>query len=325
MCDLSDMDLLDNALSSASEFHAPVLVREVCELLCDSNLILDGTLGGGGHSEALLLKGHRVVGVDRDMGALKEASQRLKSFIADGRFEAVFGNHDAIDSVGELEGRSFDGILLDLGVSSHQLDSDGRGFSFRPGVELDMRMDQSRGDTAAEYLNTVPEGELAEALRDYGDEPKARRMAREIVRRRERKPFEISDDLVGAIRSVLGPRSGASDFARIFQAVRIVVNDEIGGIRTGLAALRDRLSPGGVIAVITYHSGEDRAVKQAFREWSSPCTCPPRAPVCMCGAISLGEAITRKPIVPRDEEMSLNPRARSAHLRAWRRASDDRR
>lgn len=307
-----------------SPWHAPVLVEEVCAALAGAARVLDGTLGGGGHSQALLDRGHIVTGLDRDATAIAEARARLAAYEAGGRFEAVQGNHDAIDEIAALEGRVWDGILLDLGVSSQQLDADARGFSFRPGVALDMRMDPSAAMDAATWLNDSDEGTLAATFKEAGDEPKARRLAREIVHRRARAPFATSDDLVGAIRAVLGPRSGPGDFARLFQAVRIAVNDELGGLARGLAALRDRLTPGGVLAVISYHSGEDRTVKHLFRDWSRACTCPPRHPFCTCGGVALGETVTRRPIDASPEEMAANPRARSAHLRVWRRAGGGR-
>jgi 16S rRNA (cytosine1402-N4)-methyltransferase len=297
-----------------------VLVAEICDLLAESPRILDGTLGGGGHTEALLVRGHQVTGLDRDATALTIARARLAAWEASGAFEAVQGNHDEINAIPALENRTWDGILLDLGVSSRQLDDDERGFSFRPGVALDMRMDPSAPMTAADWLNTSAEAELQAVFKEAGDEPKARRLAREILHRRERTPFATSDDLVGAIRAVLGPRSGPGDFARLFQAVRIAVNDELGGLTRGLVSLRERLVPGGVLAVIAYHSGEDRAVKHAFRDWSTACTCPPKHPICTCGGVALGETLTRKPVLAQESEIAMNGRARSAHLRVWRRA-----
>lgn len=303
-----------------SVWHAPVLVDAVCEALRDASEVLDGTLGGGGHTAALLDGGHHVVGLDRDPTALAAARARLAPHPHASKFEAVQGNHDAVDEIPALAGRMFDGILLDLGVSSRQIDDDARGFSFRPGVTLDMRMDPEGERTAASWLNESEPEEIERVLREAGDEPKARRMAKEIVHRRERSPFAISDDLVGAIRAVLGPRSGPGEFARLFQAVRIAVNDELGGLARGLVTLRERLRPGGVFAVITYHSGEDRIVKHAFRDWSTACTCPPRQPICTCGGVALGELVTRKPIDADSAEIARNARARSAHFRVWRRA-----
>jgi 16S rRNA (cytosine1402-N4)-methyltransferase len=230
-------------------------------------------------------------------------------------------NYADIDHVPELADRHFDGILLDLGVSSHQLDDEGRGFTFRPGASLDMRMGSDATQTAAEFLNEAPEGEIVWVLREYGDERRAHRLGREIVRRRETRPFATSDDLVGAIRGALGPQSGPADFARLFQALRIAVNDELKGLERALPMLRDRLTPGGTIAVIAYHSGEDRVVKHAFRDWSTACTCPPRQPICTCGGVALGTLVTKRAITATPEEIHSNPRARSARLRAWRSAA----
>jgi 16S rRNA (cytosine1402-N4)-methyltransferase len=308
------------ASSFDSTWHAPVLVNEVLAALAGCEEVLDGTLGGGGHSAALLAARHRVTGVDRDPTALAEARTRLAKAERDGSFRGVAGNHDEIDAIAELDGATFDGILLDLGVSSRQIDEESRGFSFREGVALDMRMDTATEMTAARFLNESEEAEIARVLKEYGDEPKARRMSREIVRRRERTPFAISEDLVGAIRAVLGSRSGPGDFARLFQAIRIAVNDELGGLGRGLVTLRDRLRPGGTFAVISYHSGEDRLVKHSFRDWSTGCTCPPRQPICTCGGKALGTGVTRKAITASDAEIATNPRARSARFRIWRKA-----
>jgi 16S rRNA (cytosine1402-N4)-methyltransferase len=202
-------------------------------------------------------------------------------------------------------------------VSSHQLDVEGRGFTFRPGAPLDMRM-EGRGSSAAELLNRLGEDALERLFADYGDERRARRLAREVVRRRERTPFAVSDDLVNAIRAVLGPRAGPGEFARLFQAVRIAVNDELAGLERALPAFRDALESRGALAVITYHSGEDRLVKLAFREWASACICPPHQPVCTCRGRPLGRLEPRKPIVPSESEVAANPRARSAKLRIFR-------
>jgi 16S rRNA (cytosine1402-N4)-methyltransferase len=208
-------------------------------------------------------------------------------------------------------------ILLDLGVSSRQLDETGRGFTFRPGAPLDMRMER-RGASAAEVLNEADGETLRRIFSEYGDERHARRLAREIVRRRERTRFTVSDDLVNAIRATLGPRAGPSEFARLFQAVRIAVNDELEGLARALPAFRDSLEQGGGLGVITYHSGEDRLVKLAFREWATACVCPPHQPVCTCRGRPLGRLEPRKPVLPPDEEIAANPRARSAKLRIFR-------
>ncbi len=314
-----------------SAYHAPALVREVVDGLGGAATVLDGTLGGGGHAAALLATGARVDGIDRDPDAVAAALMRLADAARSGRFRAFVANFAALDRVPALEGLRYTGVLLDLGVSSHQLDDPARGFSFRRGEPLDMRMRASgitgargeepaaRGTTAAELLNTAGERELATMFREFADEPKAARLARTIIHRRERQLLATSDDLVDAIRSALGPRSGPPDFARLFQAVRMAVNDERQALETALPAIRDRLFPGGRLAVISYHSGEDRIVKHAFRAWST-CRCPSRQPMCTCGG-PLGHVVTRRPLVANAGEIERNPRARSAKLRIWERAA----
>lgn len=302
----------------ATEYHAPVLAAPVLALLAGAARVLDGTLGGGGHALALLESGARVTALDRDPQAIAAASARLTRYGPEGAFRAVQGNFAdpaALDAAGPAP---FDGILLDLGVSSHQLDDAARGFSFREGAPLDMRMGEDAVETAAEWLDRTEEPEMARVFREYADEPHAGRLAREIVRRRATRGFVTADDLVGAIRGAFGPRSGAPEFARIFQAVRIAVNDELAGIARALPRLRDRLAPGGTIVVISYHSGEDRLVKHAFREWSAACVCPPKYPVCTCRGRPLGTTLTRKALTADALETASNPRARSARLRAWR-------
>ena len=305
-----------------TSYHAPVMVEEVLTLLGRAKEVLDCTLGGGGHSEALLAAGASVTALDQDETAIDEARKRLAAQQGAGRFRAFRGNFSDIDQLPEVTRRNFDGVLADLGVSSHQIDSDARGFSFRPGALLDMRMDSRCTTTAADLLNTLDEADLTRLFRDYGDEPRASRLAREIVRRRQRRPMRVSDDLVDAIRGSFGPRSGPADFARLFQAVRIAVNDELSALERALPLLRNRLSPGGVVAVIAYHSGEDRIVKNAFREWSRECVCPPKQLQCTCGGHNaLGQLITKKAIKASAEEIEKNPRSRSARLRAWRKAA----
>ena len=304
----------------ASEYHAPVLADEVVRLLAGARSVLDGTLGGGGHSLALLESGADVTAIDRDPEAINAARRRLASHESDGRFRTVLGNYADVDRIPELEGRRFDGILLDLGVSSHQLDDPLRGFSFREGVPLDMRMGTDAVRDAATLLSSADEMELGAIFREYADERRAMRLAREITRRRANRPFATSDDLVGAIRGALGPRTGPADFARLFQAVRIAVNDEIGGLERALDRLRERLQPEGILVVIAYHSGEDRVVKNAFRDWSASCICPPRQPRCTCRGHALGTLVTKRPVTAAPEEADRNPRARSARLRAWRSA-----
>lgn len=301
-----------------SPYHAPVLVEEIGELYRSCRHVLDGTLGGGGHSAALLDLGVTVTGLDRDPAAIEAARSRLADEEASGRFRALLGNFAAIDEIAEVRGTLFDGILLDLGVSSHQVDTLARGFSFREGAPLDMRMGGNGGIDAATVLSMTEERELARIFREFADEPRAPRLAREIVRRRRVRPLETSDDLVGAIRGALGPRTGPADFARLFQAVRIVVNDELASLERALPVLRDRLEPGGILGIIAYHSGEDRLVKQAFRDWSASCVCPPRLPRCACRGRALGGLVFRKPISASLAESTANPRSRSARFRAWR-------
>lgn len=304
-----------------SSYHAPVMVEEVLALFKGSPLVLDCTLGGGGHSEALLSSGATVVAVDRDETAITEARKRLAAYEASGRFLAFRGNFADLESIPGLRDQSFNGILADLGVSSHQIDADERGFSFRPRALLDMRMDRRSTGTAADLLNTLDEAELTRIFHEYGDEPRARRIAREITRRRDRTPMRVSDDLVDAIRGALGARSGPGDFARLFQAVRIAVNDELASLERALPTLRDRLEANGLMAIISYHSGEDRLVKHTMRDWSLACICPPKQLHCTCRGHALGEVITKRALTASAEETAANPRARSARLRAWRKAA----
>ena len=301
-----------------SAYHSPVLANEVVSMLAGARRVLDGTLGGGGHSLALLEAGADVTAIDRDPRALDAAGVRLAPYAHAGRFRAYEGNYAYPERIGELDGVRFDGILLDLGVSSRQLDDAARGFSFRAGAPLDMRMGPDAAVDAKTLLDETDERELIRIFKEYGDEPRAGRLAREVVRRRETRSFETSDDLVNAIRGALGPKTDAGDFARLFQAVRIAVNGELGDLERALPALRDRLQPGGVMAVIAYHSGEDRIVKNAMRDWSTACVCPPRQPFCTCGGKARGRLLSRKAIVADAGETARNPRSRSARLRGYR-------
>lgn len=305
-------------------YHVPVLLAEVEALFVGASNILDCTLGGGGHTAALLESGMRVTGIDRDPRALAAARERLSDRERAGSFRALLGNYADLEGAGLAYSELFDGILLDLGVSSHQFDDLSRGFTFREGAPLDMRMGEDADQDAAELLNTIDEVDLSALLRAYADEPRAARLAREITRRRERRPFATADDLVDAIRAVLGPRSGPPDFARIFQAIRIAVNNELDGLERALPKLRDRLTSGGVLAIISYHSGEDRLVKNAFRDWSASCTCPPRQPMCLCRGVALGKTLTKRPTLAGESEIDSNTRARSARLRAWRSVPSER-
>jgi len=296
--------------------HVPVLLAPILEMAAGAMRVVDGTLGHGGHAEALLAAGATaLLGIDRDPEAIAIASERLV-----GRpFTPLLATYSSADALEAIAAFAPDFILLDLGVSSRQLDDTERGFSFREGAPLDMRMGPD-APTAAAWLAMVGQDELTRVLRDYADERRPGRMASEILRRRDSRPFVTSDDLVGAIRAVLGPRSGPGEFARIFQAVRIAVNDELAGLERALPVMRDALAPGGSLAVISYHSGEDRLVKHAFRDWSAGCTCPPAFPQCVCGHLPLGEAVPRRAVVASEVEVQSNPRARSARLRRFRRA-----
>ena len=292
--------------------HQPVLLEAVLAQAAGARRVVDATLGDGGHAEGFRRAGAEVLGIDRDPQAIAASRARLG---AEGirYLQAVYSDAEALAAVAAFRPEF---ILLDLGVSSRQLDEAERGFTFRPSAPLDMRMGRE-GPSAADFLNRATEEELDRVFQEYGDERLHRRLAREVVRRRERRPFALSDDLVNAIRAVLGARAGPSEFARLFQAVRIATNDELSGLADALPAFRDALEPGGRLAVITYHSGEDRLVKRQFREWASACVCPPGQPVCTCRGHPLGRLTPRKPILPEADEVARNPRARSAHLRIF--------
>ena len=313
---------VEGRMEEPEAFHRPVMVEEVLEILeeADEGLILDGTVGGGGHAEAMLERWprRRVLGVDRDPEALRSAQERLDRFGPRIRLLNM-GFHEAPDdAVVRQEGLA--GALLDLGISSWQLDSLHRGFAFRSGVPLDMRM-EGRGPSAADLLNQADEGALAGIFREYGEERRARGLARAVVRRRRDRPFRTSDDLVGAMRAALNRSPSPRDKARIFQALRIAVNREMESLERGLERIREALNAGGVLVALAYHSLEDRRVKEAFREWSRACVCPPGLPVCRCRGRALGSWLVKGPRRPSPEEVRENPRARSARLRAWRKAA----
>jgi len=306
-----------------SGYHEPVLADEAIELLSPAGdgVYLDGTVGGGGHARLLLerCRSCRLLAVDRDPEAIEEARRALAEYTDRVRFRAVRFDQ-ATDDI-EVRDRGLDGALLDLGVSSRQIDADRRGFTFRTGAPLDMRMEME-GRSAAELLAESDEDELAELFRRYGEERGARRLARTLVRRRSEHPVRTSDDLVEAYEASRGGRPATpADKARIFQALRIAVNEELASLEAALPAIREALNAGGVLVVIAYHSLEDRIVKHAFREWSRRCVCPPRLPVCRCRGRALGETLTKKPVRPSEAEVDANPRARSARLRAWRKAA----
>jgi 16S rRNA (cytosine1402-N4)-methyltransferase len=278
-------------------------------------VFLDGTLGGGGHSEALLEAGARVVGLDRDRESLEHAARRLAGY--GDRFLAVHGNFADAAELPEVRAAApFDGALLDLGVSSHQLDLPGRGFSFRQDGPLDMRMDPSSGEPAALLVNTASEAELTGLFREYGEEPQARRVARAIVAERERLPFTRTGQLAALIEKILGRRGRSHPATRVFQALRIAINDEIGSLRRALVAIPPLLRTGARFAVITFHSLEDRLVKTLFRAGSEQWLDRPEWPAPRPNPAWRFRDLTRKPVAASGAETDRNPRARSARLRA---------
>ncbi|WP_419949321.1 16S rRNA (cytosine(1402)-N(4))-methyltransferase RsmH [Candidatus Palauibacter sp.] len=305
--------------------HTPVMPDEVTRLLRPERggVFLDATIGGAGHAIRLLEaeSAVRVIGIDRDAEAIEAAKARLAPLGE--RVTLVRANFRDLgrpEFAGEVEGVT--GALMDLGVSSHQIDRQARGFSFRPGTPLGMRMDGAKRRTsAADLLNRADEKELGRVFRD-GEERRWRALSREVVRRRKIRPFSTSDDLVAALSAVLGRPAQEKQQARLFQALRIAVNDELAALGEGLDGIRGRLAPGGRLVVLSYHSLEDRIVKHAFRAWSAECLCPPGLPECRCRGTSLGRIVTRRPLRPTAEEVARNPRARSARLRAWEKRSE---
>lgn len=301
----------------APDWHEPVLRAEVLALLqpAPGRVYLDGTLGGGGHAGALLAAGARVVGLDRDREALDHASARLACF--GDRFSAVQANFaDAAVVPAVLAAAPYDGALLDLGVSSHQLDTPDRGFSFRHDGPLDMRMDPHCGEPAALLVNSAGEAELTRLFREYGEEPQARRVARSIVAERERLPFTRTAQLAALIEKVLGRRGRVHPATRVFQALRIAVNDELGSLRRALVAIPPLLKAGARFVIITFHSLEDRAVKTLFRAGSERWLDRPEWPSPRPNPGYRFRDLTRKPLAAEETETKRNPRARSARLRA---------
>jgi 16S rRNA (cytosine1402-N4)-methyltransferase len=306
--------------------HLPVLLNECLDGLGikPTGVYLDCTLGGAGHSSEILKRlgpGGLLVGIDRDADAIEAATQRLSSVETQARFCCLHGNfHDA---PALLEGakidRGLDGILVDLGVSSHQLDVRERGFSYHDDAPLDMRMDRGQPRTAKDIVNGWSEDELNRILRDYGEEKWARQIARVICDRRKAAPVETTSQLVAIVDAAIPKKfrtgDGSHPARRTFQALRIAVNDELDPLEPSLRTLVGLLNPGGRLCVITFHSLEDRIVKNTFRSLADPCTCPKSFPVCVCGKKPVVKPITRKPVTARPEELANNPRARSASLR----------
>jgi 16S rRNA (cytosine1402-N4)-methyltransferase len=309
--------------------HVSVLAGEVLDLLAPQpgGIYLDGTLGGGGHARLLLeasAPDGRLIGLDRDPAALLAAAARLEPFAA--RLSLRRGSFADLDEhLAALGIDRVDGILLDLGVSSHQLDTPERGFSFRDDGPLDMRMDPAQPLTAAGLLANAGAEELKRIFREYGEERWAGRIAREIVRVRSETPLATTQQLAELVcRTVPGgyvPQR-IHPATRVFQALRIAVNDELGALQRGLAAALRSLRPGGRLAVISFHSLEDRMVKQGFRAAAITCTCPPRLPLCVCGHRAAVKILTPRGVRPAAAEIVANPRARSAVLRAVERLAD---
>lgn len=301
--------------------HKSVLLDECIEALAiqPQGIYLDGTLGGAGHSYEIArrLNGGRLIGVDRDTVALEAASHRLEEF--SDRVTTVHSNFCEIDKIlDDLQIPGVDGMLFDLGVSSPQLDDGSRGFSYMADAPLDMRMNRQDPLTAAEVVNTYSQEELKRILFTFGEERYAPQIAAAIVRRREQKPIETTLELVDVIRSAMPAqalREKQHPAKRSFQAIRIAVNDELGSVDKMMQAAISRLNKGGRLAVITFHSLEDRIVKNAMQAAAKGCTCPPEFPVCICGKKPLAKLVSRKPIVSGAKELEENPRARSAKLR----------
>jgi len=304
--------------------HKSVMLNEVLGFLdlAKRATVIDATLGLGGHSEAILetFETTKVIGIDQDITALRKSGERLKRF--GDRFHGVHSNFSEIAAVASGQGiDSADAIIADLGVSSIQLDDPDRGFSFRFDAPLDMRMDTTTGETAAELLETLDQEEIANLIYRYGEERKSRRIARLVVQSREAgQPVRTTGELARLVERAVGrsPKDKIHPATRTFQALRIAVNNELGILERFIEDSIDLLKPEGTLCIITFHSLEDRIVKQTFQKLSGKCFCPPRIPRCVCGAVKRVEILTRKPVIPTEAEMSANPRSRSAKLRVCR-------
>ena len=299
--------------------HISVLLEETVALLNlpENAVCVDATLGGGGHSKRILdvYQPRLLIGIDQDEDAICAAAKRLEAYGE--RFAAVRDNFQNIKSILKRLGiEQIDGAVMDLGVSSHQLDEAERGFSYMKDAPLDMRMDKRQSLNAYEVVNSYSEEMLSNIIYQYGEDRNARRIAAEVVKRREKAPIRTTLELADIAASVPGAHTAAGHPAkRLFQAVRIEVNGELAILRQAIADFEEVLSPGGILAVITFHSLEDRIVKDTFRSFEAVCTCPKDFPVCVCGAKATAKVLTKKPILPTKEEMESNPRAKSAKLR----------
>lgn len=306
--------------------HQSVLLEETINNLNiqPDGIYVDGTLGGGGHAfhvcSRLSEKGH-FIGIDQDGAAIEAAGERLKPF--GDKVTIVRSNYSDMKQVLQSLGVSgVNGIVLDLGVSSYQLDTAERGFSYRENAPLDMRMDQRQEKTARDIINGYSEMELYRIIRDYGEDKFAKNIAKHIVRARQEKPVETTDELTEIIKAAIPMKFravGGHPAKRTFQAIRIELNQELEVLRSHLNEMVELLDDGGRICIITFHSLEDRIVKNIFRKCENPCECPPSFPTCVCGKKSMGKVITRKPILPSEEELEINPRAKSAKLRVFER------
>lgn len=303
--------------------HTSVLLDETVENLNikPEGTYVDGTLGGGGHAYAVLSRltdQGRLIGIDQDEAAIAAATDRLKEF---NNVTIVRNNYSRIkEELGELHIKGVDGIVLDLGVSSYQLDTPERGFSYREDAALDMRMDRRNNRTARDIVNNYTQSELFKMIRDYGEDKFAANIAKHIVQAREKKPIETTGELVDIIKGAIPmkiQKNMGHPAKQTFQAIRIELNGELDVLKNTLDTMIDLLNPGGRICIITFHSLEDRIVKNIFKNNENPCVCPPDFPVCVCGKKSKGRVVTRKPILPSEEEMEQNSRSKSAKLRVF--------
>jgi len=311
--------------------HTSILLDEVIEGLAikENGIYVDGTLGGAGHSSEIVkrLKGGKLVGIDQDEDAIEASSERLKDYMEKNLAVIVRDNYRNMKAVLQsLSIERVDGILLDLGVSSYQFDEAERGFSYRFDAPLDMRMDRRSEKSAAEIVNGYSEAELYRILREYGEEKFAKNIAGNIVKARTEKPIETTFELNEIIKNSIPAKFRAGKghpSKQTFQAIRIECNDELNVLKDTLDDMISLLNPDGRLAIITFHSLEDRIVKNKFKEVMEPCICPPSFPVCTCGRKPMGRTLTRKPVIPTEEEMEENPRAKSAKLRIFVRNEEE--
>ena len=306
--------------------HKSVLLYETVDELNikPDGIYVDGTLGGGGHSYEIagrLSEGGRLIGIDQDEDAIKAASKRLEPYMD--RVTIVRNNYCNMDKVlDELGIDKVDGIMLDLGVSSYQLDAADRGFTYNVDTALDMRMDQRQEFTAKDIVNEYSEFDLYRIIRDYGEDRFAKNIAKHIVAARQEKPIETTFELNDIIKAAIPMKvraTGGHPSKRTYQAIRIELNKELEVLENSIDMMIDRLKPEGRLCIITFHSLEDRIVKTRFRNNENPCTCPPSFPACVCGKVPKGRVITRKPVVPTDEEINENSRSKSSKLRVFER------